>query len=133
MILLDTHSLIWLRQGSDHLGEKARQTIDEAYQDNNLAVSAISFWEVGMLHAKRRIRLGVDLRAWRQRLCEQGLIEIAIDGSIGLEAAALHDFHGDPADRLIVSTALLRQCSLVTADQRILAWTGDVARVNASL
>ena len=56
---------------------------------------------------------------------EQGLIEIPVDGEIGIRANALQDFHPDPADRIIVATALNGR-RLVTADERILDWSGDL-------
>lgn len=133
MILLDTHALIWLRQGNERLGSTTREKIDLAYQRGELAVAAISFWEIGMLHAKGRIRLGVDLPEWRRTLIEQGLVEIAIDGAIGLKATMLQDFHGEPADCLIVSTALINACELVTADNKILNWSGELRRHDAAV
>ena len=60
----------------------------------------------------------------------QGVVEIAVDGEIGIGAVNLTDFHADPADRLIVATAL-RGHLLATADERILDWTGNVSRLDA--
>ena len=61
MILLDTHVLLWLRLGERELGARARVEIDRAWQSGEVAVSAISFWEVAMLKAKGRIRLPEDV------------------------------------------------------------------------
>ena len=55
---------------------------------------------------------------------------IPVDGDIGIRASALADFHADPADRIIVASAL-RGHRLVTADERILAWAGYVDRLDA--
>ena len=41
-----------------------------------------------------------------------------MDGDIGIRASALTDFHADPADRIIVATAMGGH-RLVTADERI--------------
>ena len=46
-------------------------------------------------------------------------------------AATLTDFHADPADRLIVATALAGH-RLVTSDRRILEWPGKLSRLDAS-
>ena len=59
-----------------------------------------------------------------------GLVEIPVDGDIGIRANRLDDFHADPADRIIVATALGGH-TLVTADSRILQWGGDLRRVDA--
>jgi len=106
MILLDTHVLVWLDEASSRLGSDATAQIDTAFQAGEVAVSAISFWEVAMLVRKGRIRMDMDLSVWRNDLLEQGVIELPVTGEIGIKAAGLESFHGDPADRLIAATAL---------------------------
>ena len=125
LILLDTHVLVWLDIGDRQLGRLARRTIDSALQKDDLAVSAISFWEVAMLEKKGRLRLRQEPESWRTDLLDRGLLEVQVDGEIGIRAARLADFHGDPADRIIVATALAGH-RLVTADQNILAWSDDL-------
>ena len=83
-----------------------------------------------MLRAKNRLDYPDDVTAWRRNLLGEGLIEIPVDGDIGIRANALANFHADPADRIIVATAQ-RGHRLVTADERILAWTGSLDRLDA--
>ena len=71
-----------------------------------------------------------DIGSWRMDLLKEGLIEIPVDGDIGIRANALPDFHSDPADRIIVATAMSGH-RLVTADERILSWDGSLARLDA--
>ena len=130
MVLLDTHVLVWLRAGDDRLGRGARREIDAAWQSNDVCVSSISFWEIAMLRERGRIRLAVEPGPWRRELLEQGVSEIPVDGGIGIRAASLDGFHADPADRLIVATALEGH-RLLTADERILGWPGRLNRFNA--
>jgi PIN domain nuclease of toxin-antitoxin system len=130
-MLLDTHVLIWLDSADPRLGVKAREAIEEAHRAGELAVSAISFWETAMLVEKGRVELALPVHDWRQDLLSAGLREIAVDGGIGITAATLEGFHGDPADRLITSTALLRGDRLLTADGKILDWGGTVQRQDA--
>ena len=129
-MLLDTHVFVWLDAGSDKLGKQARHAIEAAFEAGSLAVSAISFWELAMLQQRGRIALP-PIRTWREELLDMGLREIAVDGAIGLAAAELQDFHPDPADRLIVATAISQDAVLVSADARILEWRGTLARVDA--
>lgn len=131
MILLDTHVLVWLTKGLDALGAEARQLANNALGQNELAASAITFWEIEMLIQRGRLELMQSTAAWRQTLLDQGLIEVPLAGDIGIMAAALSDFHHDPADRLIAATALYHSAQLVTADKRILGWTGTLLRHNA--
>lgn len=130
MILLDTHVLIWQELGDLRLGPQARRVIARALQEDRAAVSAISFWEVGMRVQKGRLDLFFDLGVWRRDLLDRGLIEIPIDGDIATRAGLLPNIHGDPADRIIVATALEGH-RLVTADGKILRWPGPLGRLDA--
>ena len=80
---------------------------------------------------KGRLEFLQDLDAWRRELLDDGLIEIPVDGGIAARAGLLADMHGDPADRLIVATAL-QGYQLVTADWRILDWPGQLSRLDAT-
>ena len=80
---------------------------------------------------KGHLDLGMDLDAWRRSLLDQGLLEVPVDGRIAARAGLLPDMHGDPADRLIVATALEGH-RLVTADRRILDWPGHLSRLDAT-
>ena len=130
MILLDTHAALWLRAGDAKLGSLARSEIHQAWDAQEVAMSAMSFWEVAMLRAKGRIGFPEDVGRWRLEQLGQGLIEIPVDGDIGIRANALADFHADPADRIIVATAMGGH-RLVTADERILCWGGSLDRLDA--
>lgn len=131
MILLDTHVLVWYTKGLDELGAQAEALADRALRQDALMVSAITFWEVEMLILRGRLALLQDTSAWRQELLDQGLIELPVAGHLGIMAAALPDFPRDPADRFITATALYYGAQLVTADERILDWTGALQRHNA--
>ena len=78
MILLDTHVLLWQEQGDRRLGPQTRRAIERALQENGAAVSAISFWEIGMRVEKGRLDFLLDLGAWRRNLLEHGLLEIRV-------------------------------------------------------
>lgn len=132
MILLDTHALVWLSEGLPALGKQARKIADQALAEDALAVSAISFWEIALLHQKERIILTQDVSAWRNQLLEFGLHELPVDGEIGIAATTLANFHADLADRFIIASAVFFGASLLTADKRILQWTGKVQRIDAS-
>ena len=66
---------------------------------------------------------------WRRELIGQGLTEIPVDGEIGIRANVLPCFHADPADRIIVATAQGGH-RLVTGDERLLAWHGNLGRLD---
>ena len=84
-----------------------------------------------MLVHKGRIRLADDVHTWRREHLEQGVVETPVDGETGIRAVGLTDFHADPADRLIVATALTGH-RLVTSDRRILEWPERLNRLDAT-
>lgn len=124
--------MVWLASGSTRLGPKARRAIDRSLAADQLAVSSVSFWELQLLHQKQRIQLHYAVEEWRRVLLSQGLVEIPLDGEIAIRAANLARLHNDPVDRFLVATALGGH-RLVTADRRILEWSGALSRLDASL
>ena len=131
MILLDTHALIWLDTADRRLGRKTRALIEKQWAENKVAVSAISFWEAGMLTERGRFRPAVPIAEWRVRWLDAGLLEFPLDGAILVRALDLGALPEDPADRFIAATALAEQARLVTADEKILAWQHAMARHDA--
>jgi len=130
-MILDTHVLLWMDGDDPSLGQQARHEIKLAWPAGQIAVSAISFWEVAMLAERKRIALPMPVAHWREDWLQAGLVEIPIDGRIALLACQLERLHRDPADRFIVATAITRGTSLMTADTGILEWKGDLARSDA--
>ena len=84
-----------------------------------------------MLRAEGRLELLGDAGPWRASLLDEGLVEIAVDGEIALRTGSLGDLHGNPADRMIVATALAGH-QLVTADRRILDWPAQLDKSDAT-
>ena len=132
MILADTHVLLWFFTADRRLGALANRMIWEANLDRNAAFSAISIWEVSMLLQRGRLDVALNLSAsdWRMNLLTQGFIEIPVDGAIAALAGDLTDMHGDPADRIIVATALDGH-RLITSDRPILNWPHELDRFSA--
>lgn len=120
MILLDTHALYWLATADKKLGRASRARIERALEDDGLAVSAVSFWELAMLAKRKRIETE-DIGEMRRIAIDSGIAELPLDGPIAILAAQLDSDHKDPADRFIAATALRHRATLVTADERLLA------------
>ena len=122
MLLLDTHVLVWLDEGNPRLGSTALIAINEALAAGQLAVATISFWEIAMLIEKQRLIMKTEIDVWRSDLLQAGLQEVSLWGETAIRAAQLQSFHGDPADRMIVATAIENGATLITADAKILSW-----------
>jgi len=120
-LLLDTHTWIWLVMG-ESLSADTVQEIEQAAQTCTLLLSAISLWELGMLVAKGRLELHQPLEQWAQQALDLPGLKLApLLPAIALNSSFLSGiFHGDPADRLIVATALHYQAKLLTRDAKML-------------
>ena len=114
------------REDHPSLGPRTTRLTDAALRRDEVFVAAISFWEIAMLLAGARLRMELSPMAFRRKVLEQGVREIPLTGAIGVAAAELPAFHDDPADRMIVATALSLDARMATADRRILGWSGRV-------
>jgi PIN domain nuclease of toxin-antitoxin system len=105
--------------------------LDTATSAGELAVSAISFWELAQLIERDRIDPDLSPAEWRRRALAAGLLELPLTGEIGIRAAELDGFHGDPGDRMLAATAIVHDAVMVTGDQQILDWKGPLRRCDA--
>ena len=124
MLILDTHVWVWLFDKDPRIRHCAG-AIEAAADDDGVGVSAISMWEIGMLVAKRRLTLNRPgpLEWLREALAQPGLTLVPLTPEIAVESAALPGgFRSDPADHIIVATARIHNATLVTRDQRIVAY-----------
>jgi PIN domain nuclease of toxin-antitoxin system len=131
VILLDTHALIWTLSGDRKMGKKCRALVERAWAIGEIATSAISFWETGLLLSRDRLTIDMSLADWRQSFLDAGGIEVALDGHIAMRSLDLTTLPSDPADRFIVATALVCSATLVTADKSILGWRHPLVRFDA--
>jgi len=115
MILLDTH--IWVRWLiSDNIGSEPTALIENSEE---VCVSSISCWEIVYLAKRGRMELPIPAEKW----IEVGLYEaqttcLPIDQDIAVLAANLPDHHRDPADRIIIATAITYGAQLMSFDKQ---------------
>jgi PIN domain nuclease of toxin-antitoxin system len=131
VILLDTHVALWFTVDSNSLGKQCRRIVRLAAAESQLAVSAVSFWEIALLIAKRRLRSADSAAETRHLILSAGAIELPLTGEIAILAGQLDSLHGDPADRFIAATAIVHDATLITADNRLLRWPHSMRRHNA--
>ena len=133
MIVLDTHTLLWMDRDDVALGRQSRVLIEQAWATSSVAVSAISFWESALLAQHGRIELPLAIETWRMDLLRAGIQEIVLDGQIALLACSLDYTPCDPADRFIIASALYHGALLLTADSQILNWKSNLERHDARI
>lgn len=120
--VLDTHVWIWLSSGDP----RGRPYASFAGQP---LLSDISVWEVAMLASKGRLSLEPDTQTWIETNLGDPIELQPMTPEICVASCNLEDFQGDPADRLIVATALVLGVPLITADGQIKIW----AKTNPAL
>lgn len=122
MIVLDTHIWIWWADNNPRLTQQHREWIQQ-YQSQGLGVSMISCWEVAKLVENNRLAMSIAVDEWlAAALAYPGVQLLNLTIPIVVESTKLTGFHRDPADQLIVATARIYGCPLLTADSKILAY-----------
>jgi len=132
VIVLDTHVLIWLTSGQRDLGKQSRAVFERATAEGDVAISVISYWELGMLVAKGRLAVTHEPTHYRDRLRETAIKELPLTADVAILSAGLEKLHGDPADRFIAATAIAHGATLLTADKNLLNWRNPLPRQNAT-
>jgi len=121
-LLLDTHIVLWLDSGDERLGASTRALIDGCWRNSGtIFLSAVSAWEIALLVDTGRVELDVPVETWINRFLDRpGLKAVPLSHSAASRAYQLHHLeHRDPADRLLIATAIELACPLVTYDDRI--------------
>jgi len=121
-LLLDTHVWIWSQAQPERLGPTTTARLEDPRQA--LYVSPVSTLEIARLAAHGRLELLPDVDRWLEASLDLlGCATVEVSHEIAREAYALPgDLHRDPADRLLVATARVHGLTLLTADDRILAY-----------
>ncbi len=123
MILLDTHVWVWWVQNDSRMS--ACTPFLDAARPAEVAVSAVSCWEVAVLHAKGRLVLDVSLDEWLQAALYDAAVSIVnLTPAIAVESVRLPgELHRDPADRMLIATSRFLRCRLLTEDRKILDYS----------
>ena len=122
-LLLDTHVWVWLVTGEPKLIKTEFFTLLEKAEDIRLHLSAISLWEISMLVSKERLKLSMNTTEWLKTFLKKSNTQITpINPDITVISTELKGFHGDPADRLILASAIHLNARIVTHDKLILSY-----------
>jgi len=115
-VLLDSHVAHWWSAEPQKLSRAATRAIERA---DELAIAAISWFELAWLAKHGRIVIAVPVRSWLDEI-DARVRTITVTPAIADTAVALPEsFPGDPADRLIYASAVELGFPLVTKDDRL--------------
>jgi PIN domain nuclease of toxin-antitoxin system len=122
--LLDTHIAVWLALDNQRLRSSTVSTIKDSFNEGKLFLSAISAWEIGLLVSKGRLDLGQSPLAWFEGFVQQfNITVLEISPEIAINSSYLPGtLHGDPADRIIIATAMANATAIASADKSVVAY-----------
>lgn len=121
MVILDTNALIFDALAPERLSRGTRQAIEQGQAEAALACCDISLWEIAMLIAKQRLHPGKDTLSFlklviaARHLRVLPIVPEIADLSVSLEGVV----NPDPADRIIVATAVYHEAALITRDKNL--------------
>ncbi|MCI0353471.1 MAG: type II toxin-antitoxin system VapC family toxin [Acidobacteria bacterium] len=117
-LLLDTHIWVWIHLAPDRVRRRVARELESP--ENELWLSPISLWELGMLCERGRVVLNQGVDAWvSNALRTFPLHEAPITHEVALETSKVRLAHRDPADRFLAATARIFELTLVTADRQL--------------
>ena len=132
-LLLDTNVVLRSDRNREHeVSRAATRLVDAAAASGEAALSSITFLEIAALAEKGKI--GVDAEELYRHVIQDGIRVIPLDAHMALRAGRLagEGYAGrDPADRMIVATAILSGCDLITTDREMIAWDGPLRVIDA--
>ena len=117
-LLLDTAAFLWLCAGGKRLSAAAKTAL--ANPANNVYLSAVTAWEIGLKQAKGKLELPAPARAWFPAMVDHHRLSVlALEAGTAIAATQLPGLHADPFDRVLVATALERDLTMLTPDPLI--------------
>ena len=124
MIVLDTHVWVLFVSNPELLSKRAKKSLDIAMEEKGILISSISTWEVALLVAKKRLQLTLSVNDWIAKSEALSFITfIPVDNAVAIKSVNLpQPLHDDPADRIIIATAISMGAPLVTKDEKILKY-----------
>jgi len=125
-LLVDTHLLLWAAGEPQRLSRKARRLLDDP--DSQLWFSAVSLWEVAIKHGLGREDFRVDPRRLRRGLIDNGWRELTISSEHAVATLDLPPLHKDPFDRMLVAQAQVEGLALVTSDDLVARYAGNILK-----
>ena len=119
MIVVDTHTAIWLALEPERLSTKAAKAIQSAREVDGVAISDKTLWELAMAISRGRLTIYTSMGDFL-RTVERTFTVLPITGAIAERAVMFSDkFPKDPSDRIIAATAIVHGLKLVTSDSKI--------------
>ncbi len=123
-MLLDTCALLWLANDQTKI---SRETLRRIEASPAVFISAASGFEIALKHRIGKLHLPIPPQEWIREIIRHHQIDVIdLDLEICMKAVDLPPVHKDPCDRFIISTALIHNLPIVTADYRFSDYGAEV-------
>jgi PIN domain nuclease of toxin-antitoxin system len=110
-LLLDTKVVIWLSDNQPRIDQIKNLIFD---MDNEIFISAVSWWEMAIKTRTGRLRVDVDkLRSLAE---EYGFHELPLYGKAVEALLSVPKFHDDPFDHMLFAQAITEPMRFITGD-----------------
>ena len=122
--LLDTHTWIWWNMNPQKLSQRIKKLIGNADKYDEMLLSAISPWEFSKLLEKQKISISCDPEEWLKTALDMPKLRLVpLSPILSYRSTVLPQFfHNDPADQIIVATAREENATILTKDEKLLAY-----------
>lgn len=114
-LLLDTHTLLWHREGNDQLSSTAKAMI--ADNANQVVIGVASLWEMSIKRSLGKLttaKTPIELVEIYQNGGAK-LLPISPNHTMAIESLPWH--HRDPFDRMLVAQAKVEGLILISKDE----------------
>lgn len=131
-LLLDTCAALWLVAGAAISPEAEAALANTQDDGDDLFVSPITGWEIGLLAVRGRFASPHPPKVWFDRLLAiEGVRLTTLPPSILIDSSFLPGQPPrDPADKIIIATAREQSLTIMTRDRQILEY-GEAGHVLA--
>ena len=123
--MLDTHIWVWLQE---EIGERVEgaflREVEDWQRSRKVFLSAISVWEIAQLVSLDRLALSTPVEAWVRAGTEDGGFQLLpLSTEVLIESTRLPgELHRDPADQMLLATAMAHELTLVTRDKALVRY-----------
>ena len=115
--ILDTHTVIWYFGNSLKLPNNLRDLIDNS--ENTVYISSASLWEIAIKTSLEKLKLSSSFDDLLNTVNDYDYNILQIKHEYLRIYYNLPLLHRDPFDRLLISTAISENLTLITKDENI--------------
>jgi len=115
--LLDTHAFIWLIEDSPKMPSTIKNMITSS--ENVKYLCSISLWEIAIKMSLGKLKLGITFIELLSIIKNSELKILHIEDKYLQRLLDLPFLHKDPFDRLLISSAVADDLTIITIDENI--------------